>query len=229
MLTAVEGIPQRIDRGSELVRELLSQPDWFFDYCAQLIADPARLKSLKPGIWPNEYLLHRSPDKSFSVLAYIWQPGDADTIHDHGSWGIVGTIMGSLREKKYERLDDGTREGYCELRESASSVFGPGETTFVLPVNQGLHAMDNTTDEIAASLNVYGRSIARGYTQFFDPGAHTVTRAYPPRTVKELLAVTALAALDPTRAEHVLGEALDAPRPAAVREEYEAALKRLER
>jgi len=54
-----------------------------------------------------------------------------------------------------------------------------------------------------------------------------MTRAYPPRTVKELLAVEALAALEPPRAAHFLGKALGTSRPAAVREEYEAVLRRL--
>ncbi len=161
------------------------------------------------------------------MLAYIWDAGLADTIHDHGSWGIIGTLVAKLGERKYERLDDGKREGYCELRETAFGVFHPGETTFVLPLNKGLHAMDNPTDGIAVSINVYGKTVRQGFIQFFDPAKNTVTRAYPPRTLKEVLAAKTLAAIDPGRAEGVFREALASSRPPQLRQEYEEALRKL--
>ncbi len=139
----------------------------------------------------------------------------ADIVHDHGSWGIIGTLFAKLGEKKYERLDDGKREGYAELIETESRVYGPGETTVVLPVREGIHAMDNPTEGIAISVNVYGKTIGRGYVQFFDPARKTVSRVYPPRTFKEVLAIKALAAFGTGRAEAILQEALRESRPAA--------------
>jgi len=222
-------VMRKIENGRELVSELTSSPQWFFDTLKALVLDPAAIERQKPGIWPNEFTLHRSPDRAFVVLAYIWDAGLADIIHDHGSWGIIGTLVARLGERKYERLDDGKREVYCELRETASGVFGPGETTFVLPLNKGLHAMDNPTKGIAVSINVYGKTVRQGYIQFFDPGKKTVTRVYPPRTLKEVLAVKTLAAIDPSQAEAVLREALSAPRPPQLRAEYEETLRTLRR
>ncbi len=227
MLAGESRIMHKIENGRELVAELNSRPEWFFDYLRKMVLDPASIERQKPGIWPNEFALHRAPDRSFVVLAYIWDAGLADTIHDHGSWGIIGTLVAKLGERKYERTDDGRREGYCELRETAFGVFGPGETTFVLPLNKGLHAMDNPTDGIAVSINVYGKTVRQGYIQFFDPAKNTVTRAYPPRTLKEVLAVKTLAAIDPGRAEGVFREALASSRPPQLRQEYEEALRGL--
>jgi predicted metal-dependent enzyme (double-stranded beta helix superfamily) len=218
---------RKIENGRGLVSELVSRPDWFFDYLKRIILSPAPAEGQKQGIWPNEYLLYRSPDKSFVVLAYIWDARLADIVHDHGAWGIIGTLVARLGEKKYERLDDGKREGYAELRETEHRVYGSGETTFVLPLNKGLHAMDNPTEGIAVSINVYGKTIRQGYVQFFDPEKKTVTRVFPPRTRKEVLAVKTLAAIDPSRAEGVLREALAASRPPFLRQEYEEALKKL--
>ncbi len=227
MLAGESGIMRKIENGRELVAELNSRPEWFFETLKKMILDPASIERQKPGIWPNELTLHRAPDRSFVVLAYIWDAGLADTIHDHGSWGIIGTLVGKLGERKYERLDDGKREGYCTLRETAFGVFGPGETTFVLPLNKGLHAMDNPADGIAVSINVYGTTVRQGFIQFFDPAKNTVTRAYPPRTLKEVLAVKTLAAIDPGRAEGVFREALGSSRPPQLRQEYEEALRKL--
>jgi len=224
MLSGERTIFQKIEHGREIMSELVSRQDWFFDYLEKLILEPDAITSRKPGIWPNEYTLHNSPGKSFVVLAYIWDIGQQDVVHDHGSWGIIGTLIAKLGEEKYERLDDGKQEGFAELRKTASGVFGPGQTTFVLPLDEGLHAMNNPTSGIGVTINVYGKPIGRGYTQFFDLEKKTVTRVYPPGTLKEILTVKTLAAIDPDRAEAVLREALHAPRPLQIKQEYEAVL-----
>jgi predicted metal-dependent enzyme (double-stranded beta helix superfamily) len=38
------------------------------------------------------------------MLAYIWEPKQMDVIHDHNSWGVVGTLSGMVSEKKYAVL-----------------------------------------------------------------------------------------------------------------------------
>lgn len=220
-------ISRKIENGRALVSELTIRQDWFFNYLKEMIVEPSAFESQKPGIWPNEYTIFRSPDRSFVVLAYIWDAHLADIIHDHGSWGIIGTLLGRLGERKYERIDDGKREGYAELRETEHRMYVSGETTFVLPLDKGLHAMDNPTDGIAVSINVYGKTLRRGYTHFFDLEKKTVTRVFPPRTMKEVLAVKTLEAIDPSRAEGVLREALGTPRPPQLRQEYEEALARI--
>ncbi len=227
MLSDEQTVFRKIENSREMVAELASRQDWFFDYLKKTILEPNAAENQKPGIWPNEYTLFRSTDKSFVVLAYIWDARLADIIHDHGSWGIIGTLCAALAERKYERIDDGKREGYADLRETEYKVYGPGETTFVLPLNEGLHAMDNPTEGIAISVNVYGKTIGRGYIQFFDPLKKTVTRAYPPRTQREILAVKALAAIDPSRAEGILRKALGAPGSPHLKQEYETALRKL--
>jgi predicted metal-dependent enzyme (double-stranded beta helix superfamily) len=228
-LAEEKGVLRQIERVRELVSGLASTPGWFEEFMKKMILDRAFIESQKPSMWPNEITLYRSPDKSFIVLAYIWDAKLADIVHDHGSWGVIGTLCAKLKEKKYRRLDDGKRDGYAELRETEGKVYSPGGTTFVLPLNEGLHAMENPTDGIAISVNIYGKSIGRGYTQFFDPAKKTVTRVYPPRALKEVLAAKALAAFGTGRAESVLLEALSVPQPTHLREEFERALAKLRR
>ena len=54
------------------------------------------------------------------------------------------------------RLDDGKKEGYAELEEVSSIVLNPGETTYVLPLNKGIHRMENLGRDTAITINVYG-------------------------------------------------------------------------
>ncbi len=222
-----ENVFQSIEHGRESVAELTSRPDWFCSYLEKIIF-PGSVSGLeRSGIWPNEYTLYRSPDKLFVAFAYIWDIGQADFIHDHNAWGIVGTLFGKVGEKKYERCDDGKQEDFCEIRETSESVFGPGETTFVLPLNKGLHAMDNSTDKVAVTVNVYHKVVERNYIQSFDPSGKTVTRVFPPRTYKEMMAVKALSVIDPSRTEYVLQKALGNSSPPYLKKEYEAALRKL--
>ncbi|MEN6621432.1 MAG: cysteine dioxygenase family protein [Smithella sp.] len=227
ILSEEQTVFHHIERGREPVAELTSRPDWFCSYLEKIISSGTVAGNERPGIWPNEYTLYRSPDKLFVVFAYIWDVGQADFIHDHNAWGIVGTLFGKVGEKKYERLDDGSCEGFCEIREIAEDVFGPGETTFVLPLNEGLHAMDNSTDKVAVTVNVYRKVIERNYVQSFDVLGKTVARVFPPRTFKEIMAIKALSVIDPSRTEYVLKKALNTSNPPYLKKEYETALEKL--
>ncbi|MEN6374370.1 MAG: cysteine dioxygenase family protein [Smithella sp.] len=227
MLSGEKNVFRGIERGRELVAELTSQPDWFCSYLGKIISHESSVGIERSGIWPNEYNIYRSPDKSFIVLAYIWEAGQEDVIHDHNGWGVVGTLFGKMREKKYKRLDDGTQEGFCELQEESNEVLGPGETTFVLPLNKGLHVMDNAADGIAVSINVYRKLIERNYIQSFDPVGKKVTRLFPGRTLREVLAIKTLAEINPLQTEEVLQKALGASKPPFLKKEYEEVLLRL--
>ena len=46
---------------------------------------------------PDHYarnLIYAAPDKSLSIYAIVWLPGQWTPIHDHGSWGVVGVLEG---------------------------------------------------------------------------------------------------------------------------------------
>ncbi|MFC5429813.1 hypothetical protein ACFPTO_13545 [Paraburkholderia denitrificans] len=44
-------------------------------------------------------LIHEAPDKSLSLYALVWLPGQWTPVHGHGSWGVVGVIEGTLEER----------------------------------------------------------------------------------------------------------------------------------
>jgi len=228
LLKGKPDISTLISTGRSLVSELMNQKEWFGDILQRILFDNEFSESQRPGIWPNEITLHRSSDRSFLVLCYIWDKGLSDTIHDHGSWGIIGSFVRSIGEHKYMRLDDGKKEGYAELEEVSSIVLNPGETTYVLPLNKGIHRMENFGSDTAITINVYGPNVRKGYVQFFYPEMNSVNRVYPPKTLREALAVRALGSLAAPRSEELLKRVLKSGLPDYIKKEGEISLAKLQ-
>jgi predicted metal-dependent enzyme (double-stranded beta helix superfamily) len=200
----------------------MSSDRWFRDFLKEALIERSWLKQQQPTLWPNELTLYRSPDQSFMVLAYIWEPYSMDTIHDHGSWGIIASFINSMKEIKYRRRDDGAAAAFAELEETVAKVLAPGEITCVLPLNAGIHQMGNISGEMAVTINVYGRTVRRGYLNYFDRERKTVKRVYPPRTFKEVLMVRTAGTMG--SGWDILSDALGNDLPDYVREEYETAI-----
>lgn len=222
-------LSQFIPEGRALLGELLEDSTWFRSYLEKLILDPDFLKAQEPSIYPNEVTLYRSPDRAFSIQAYFWEPRTTSAVHDHGSWGIVGAMICPVRERKYRRLDDGKTAGRAELEETSRSWIKPGETTFVLPLNEGIHLMEAPEERGSVSLSVYGRSVRYGYIQFFDLNRKTVRRVYPPRLLKKVLAIRTLGYLAEPWGEEILKASASSPRPEYLEREIEQALSRFRR
>jgi len=78
---------------------------------------------------------------------------------------------------------------------------------------------------MAVSVGVYGRSIRQGYSQFFDPSAKTVVRAYYPKLFKKVLAIRVLGSIGEPWAEDILEAARSSPAPDYLAREYPPATK----
>jgi predicted metal-dependent enzyme (double-stranded beta helix superfamily) len=227
LLKGKPDISNLITTGRSLVGELMNRKEWFGDVLERLLFDKEFSESQKPGIWPNEITLYRSPERSFLVLCYIWDPGLSDAIHDHGSWGIIGSFLRPIGERKYMRQDDGKKEGYAELEEVSSIVLQPGETTYVLPLNKGIHRMENFGIDTAITINVYGPNVRKGYVQFFYPEVNSVNRVYPPKTLREALAVRALGSMAAPWSEELLKRIQASTLPDYIKKEGEISLAKL--
>ena len=193
--------PILLDAGKQLMQELLRDPAWFAEFLRNYVADPAFLADQPASVFDNEIKLYRSSDKSFTLLAYLWDGRDLCVVHDHGAWGLIGPLLHPLREVKYRRLDDGQIEGYAHLEQASDLALQPGEVGIVLPLDKGIHQTGAAGDHLTISLGVYGRSIRQGYIHFFDPPGKKVRRATTRLLFKKVLALRALASL-----EEVLGK-----------------------
>jgi predicted metal-dependent enzyme (double-stranded beta helix superfamily) len=213
--------PILLDGGQRLLRELLKSPGWFAECLQKIIAGPAFLADPPASVFDNEIRLHRSPDKSFTLLAYLWDDRELCPIHDHNAWGIIGPLLHPIREVKYRRLDDGQADEVAELVQVSELVFQAGETGIVLPLDKGIHQTGAALDRPTISLGVYGRSIRQGSIHFFAPAEKKTYRAHTRIPFRKVLALRALASMEETLGKKLLTPSLLQALPEDLVREFE--------
>lgn len=219
------GLPQLFEQISDRMTEFASSTRWFQDYLASKLFDSAFYSTQLNSIWQNELTLFRSPEHS--ILMYFWEPNAIDIIHDHGSWGVITPFGQPFSERKYKRLDDGTKESYAELEETSYRTVKPGEASYVLPLKEGIHRIENLTPNYIISVNVYGRPYRHGYVQFFDQDKRKVWKAFPPRTYKQIMTIKAMADISEPWVEQLLAKALEKDLPDYIKEQCRLSLNQL--
>jgi len=111
---------------------------------AELLADPEVIAASKrwPDCVPSEgraenLLFYEDPDYGFAINGLTKgdaRQGRAARIHDHAHiYTLYGVLDGHERVVRYERLDDRSKPGYAEIRESSNVLVGPGEIDLVKP------------------------------------------------------------------------------------------------
>lgn len=132
-----------LDGGSALLAQLIAHDDWLpDDYAAP---DPARYQ---------QYLLHCDSRARFSVVSFVWGPGQATPIHDHRVWGLVGVLRGAERVESFRREDDGA------LVAGTPRILDTGRVDAVSPRIGDLHRVANAhNDRVSISIHVYGADI----------------------------------------------------------------------
>lgn len=129
--------------GAALLAELVAVDDWLPD--AQSQPDPTRYQ---------QYLLHRDPAGRFSVVSFVWGPGQATPVHDHTVWGLVGVLRGAELSQPYERRGDALAPT-GEVRR-----LEPGQVEVVSPTVGDIHRVANAFDDrVSISIHVYGADI----------------------------------------------------------------------
>ncbi len=129
--------------GATLLADLVSVDDWLPD--AQAQPDAIRYQ---------QYLLHRDPAGRFSVVSFVWGPGQATPVHDHTVWGLVGVLRGAEFSQGYER------RGEALAATGAVHRLEPGQVEAVSPTVGDIHRVINAFDDrVSISIHVYGADI----------------------------------------------------------------------
>lgn len=126
-----------------------------------LITGGRFLPSFATASDPHHYarhLVHEDPKKRFIVMSLVWGPGQGTPIHDHSTWGVAGIVENELRIVNYDRVDNGLRPGFAELREASAIEAPAGTVTYILPPNDIIHLLENSTSQTTISLHVYGKN-----------------------------------------------------------------------
>lgn len=126
---------------------------------SHLIADAAWLPPDARVGDPERYtqhLLYVAPDRSFSVVALVWDPGQYTPIHDHVTWCVVGVLEGRESQTRYHLGRD--HGGPC-LVEVGREVAPRGSCSSLVPPEENIHRVTNDSDARAISIHVYGADI----------------------------------------------------------------------
>jgi predicted metal-dependent enzyme (double-stranded beta helix superfamily) len=121
-------------------------------------------------------LIYAAPDKSLSLYALVWLPGQWTPIHDHGSWGVVGVLEGVLEERSYVRLSpDREADHDIELARGGVMLLGKGAVTSFVPNPDHIHVTGVPADRSrAVSLHLYGRMMSN--FNIYDPSTRSRRR-----------------------------------------------------
>lgn len=123
---------------------LVSRDDWLPEALAQPDAQHYR-----------QYLLHADALQRFSVVSFVWGPGQATPIHDHTVWGLIGMLRGEELSQRY--APDAT--GHLQAQGDAVRL-RPGDVEAVSPRLGDIHRVRNAFDDrTSISIHVYGANI----------------------------------------------------------------------
>ena len=130
-------------QGGELLRGLVRHDDWLPDRYAQ--PDPTRYL---------QHLLYRDNQRQFSVVAFVWGPGQATPVHDHTVWGLVGLLRGGELSQAYAAAG-GRLHPLGPVRRLSR-----GDVEAVSPTVGDIHRVANASnDRTSISIHVYGADI----------------------------------------------------------------------
>lgn len=133
-----------LEHGGGLLQQLVSVDDWLPQAYAQ--PDPERYQ---------QFLLHADSRQRFSIVSFVWGPGQRTPIHDHRVWGLIGMLRGAEYSQGFARQLNG------ELSPAGEPVrLQPGQVEAVSPTVGDIHQVANAfSDQVSISIHVYGANI----------------------------------------------------------------------
>lgn len=143
--TALAGPAPQQDVGAALAR-LVARDDWLPP--AYAVPHPLHYQ---------QYLLYADPAGRFSIVSFVWGPGQETPVHDHGVWGVVGMLRGAEYSQRYEA------DGSAPPRPFGRRYqLQPGQIELVGPEQGDVHRVSNALErQVSVSIHVYGTDIGR--------------------------------------------------------------------
>ena len=144
-----------LDRGGALLGDLVAYDDWL----------PEAFAAPSPERY-QQYLLHCDSAERFSVVSFVWGPGQGTPIHDHTVWGLVGVLRGKEESQNFRRQSDGSL-----APEGPPLSLNPGEVEALSPARGDIHQVRNAlADAPSISIHVYGANISAVHRSTFAQG-----------------------------------------------------------
>ena len=103
----------------------------------ELVREPALQEASRawPSTEPHKNLvLYEDPEHGFIVNAVVRTAGRKGGVHDHAhSWTAYGVLDGLEKLERYDRLDDGSKPDYADVRLVSVRDGTPGTVDLVPP------------------------------------------------------------------------------------------------
>ena len=98
-------------QATAMMKELVAVDDWLMDEMARPHAQ-----------YYQQHLLYGDPLDRFSVVSFVWGPGQQTPVHDHTVWGVIGMLRGAEYGQRYEMREHGLVATGPEERLEAGQV-----------------------------------------------------------------------------------------------------------
>jgi predicted metal-dependent enzyme (double-stranded beta helix superfamily) len=135
------------------MRTLVAQDDWL----------PESATRSHPQYY-QQYLLYRDPAARFSVVSFVWGPGQKTPVHDHTTWGVIGMLRGAETATPFSVADGKVVQSGAAVR------LEPGDVELVSPAIGDVHQVANAYDDrVSISVHCYGADIGATRRHVFDP------------------------------------------------------------
>lgn len=130
----------------------------------------------------SNLLLYEDADHGFVINGVVRTPGRAGGVHDHAhAWVVYGILDGTESLERYDRVDDGSRAGYAELRLASVTESRRGCADLVPPF--AIHA-ERGGDRRSVGLIVRSERVAgRVLQRSFDLATNAVIERAGPRQI----------------------------------------------
>jgi predicted metal-dependent enzyme (double-stranded beta helix superfamily) len=144
--------------------------------------------------WPSteghkNLLLYVDPEHDFVINAVVRVPGRKGSIHDHAdAWVLYGVVEGNESLERYDRVDDGSRSDYAELKLSSVTTGSTGKVDLIPPRN--IHAEQGGPTRSVAVI-VRSQKLGQGTVLQgrYDPATKIRSEGYGPTQVPYELVV----------------------------------------
>jgi 3-mercaptopropionate dioxygenase len=150
VLATTRAVEQHADEATLLpivrrhLADLVAHDDWLPDALAQPDAQHYR-----------QYLLHADPLGRFSVVSFVWGPGQRTPVHDHTVWGLIGMLRGQEVSQPYAPDANGR-----PVPQGPPVTLQLGDVEAVSPAIGDIHLVRNAhADRTSVSIHVYGANI----------------------------------------------------------------------
>jgi predicted metal-dependent enzyme (double-stranded beta helix superfamily) len=138
--------------------------------------------------WPStegrkNLLLYVDPDYAFVVNGVVRVPGRTGSVHDHAdAWVLYGVLDGTESLERFERVDDGSKPGYAEIKPVSVTTGSQGKVDLVAP--RAIHAeQGGPARSVAIIVRSQKLGVGTVLQHQYDRAAKTVIERYGPTQV----------------------------------------------